>query len=187
MTVLLSELRMGDVVVVDAPAKGWASLGGWLIRLRSRLMGRPSLHEHICMFDHVDSEGIPRGYEGRPSGFGQVNMTKYLEDPKSISNAKQPKTDEQRLQLHTAAATMMGIPYDWAAIVAFALELVGLPFLARDWPAKGLPSQAVCSSGLAAAYGFAGLANPGGLGSAGNQRGVDVDDWVVFISEERWH
>lgn len=184
MTIDPSLLRAGDVLVVDAPAKGVAGLGGWFVQLRARLMGEPDLHDHVAIFSHWDTEGQPRGYEGRPSSFGQVNLTKYLKHPMTISNASQPKTDRQREGLMNLCQQSMGIPYDWAAIMGFGLTTVGLPFLPEEWPTGGLPAQGVCSSLLALLYARVGLLNPGT--KQGRYRSVDVDDWTVWVAVAGW-
>jgi hypothetical protein len=175
----LATLRPGDVIVTMTP-----DLVGWSIRLRSWLLRQPDLHNHVALFSHLDATGRPRGLEGRPSGFGWANLDKYLTHPSTIANTDQPgRTDEQRMAVVHAATTMLGIPYDWRAILAFASQMARLPFLAHEWPSDGVPSQVVCSSAIDYLYEAAGWANPGGYVKT---RGTDPDDWTAFIQRKQW-
>jgi hypothetical protein len=166
-------------VIVTATKDRWAK---WL-RLRSRIMGRPALHNHVALVSHRDETGRWRGLEGRPSGFGWCNLDKYLEHPDSISNATQPLSDGQRQFIVEQAQQMVGMPYDWRAILCFALTTVGLPFLAEEWPEDGVPSQNVCSSSVDMLYEAVGAPNPGGFRKT---RGTDPDDWTDFILSRAW-
>jgi hypothetical protein len=171
-------LQPGDVVVTATD-----DLGGWFIRLRSKLQHRPSLHNHVALFVHCDSTGRPRGVEGRPSGFGWVNLESYLNHPGTVTNADQPLSDEQRDHITRGAAAMVGIPYDWQAILAFAAGTAGIPFLPAEWPEDGVPSHVVCSSAADYLYEGAHAANPGGYRST---RRTDPDDWSAFIASKGW-
>lgn len=174
-----SILKPGDVLCVATH-----DLSGWFIRLRSWLQRRPHGQNHVAMFTHLDSEGIPRGLEGRPSGFGWVNLTKYLADPSLVTNAGHTAefTAVAREAVRLHGITMISIPYDWRAIIQFGLELIGRRFNAAEWPEDGLPAQVECASALDLLYESAGWDNPGGWIRT---RGTDVDDWVTFI--ERWN
>lgn len=178
MGVQLADLRPGTVIVTATP-----DLVGWVIRLRSKLMRRPSLHNHVAVFTHLDDTGRPRGLEGRPSGFGWANLEKYLDRPDTLTNNAQPLTDEQRVRIVDGAVQMVGIPYDWASILAFAAGTARLPFLAREWPADGLPSHVVCSSAIDFLYEGVGADNPGGYG---HTRRTDPDDWTAWIMKRGW-
>jgi hypothetical protein len=158
-------------------------LGGWWIRLRSKLMRRPSLHNHVAMFTHFDREGIPRGLEGRPSGFGWANLSEYLTHPDTIANTDQPMTAEDRAYLVEAGQAMVGIAYDWAAILSFASNLGGIPFLPHEWPDTGVPSHVECASALDLLYEGRGLANPGGNRVT---RATTPDQWTEFIAKKLW-
>lgn len=174
MPVHLGELRPGDVIVTMTP-----DVVGWSIRLRSWLSRQPDLHNHVAMFTHMDDEGQPRGLEGRPSGFGWCNLTKYLKHPTTICNFRQPgRSDEDRARVVALAQTMVGIPYDWRAILQFAGNTAGLPFLGREWPEGGVPSHVVCSSAIDYLYESVAWDNPGGYSKT---RGTDPDDWTRFI------
>jgi hypothetical protein len=179
MTISLTDLKPGDVIVTATVDKG-----GWWIRARSWLTRAPNLHNHVALFTHLDDTGRPRGLEGRPSGFGWANLDKYLNHPDSVSNARQSgRTDAARDKVVTAAVEMVGIPYDWAAILAFAATTARLPFLVREWPDDGVPSHTVCSSSLDYLYESVGWDNPGGYTRT---RGTDPDDWTRFIQVNRY-
>jgi hypothetical protein len=171
-------LAPGTVIVTATP-----DLVGWVIRLRSKLLGRPSLHNHVALLTHYDGTGRPRGLEGRPSGFGWANLDKYLGRTDTVTNAAQPLTVEQREFIAHKAAELVGIPYDWAAILAFAAGTARLPFLPHAWPDDGVPSHVVCSSAIDYLYEAAGAANPGGYRQT---RGTDPDDWTAWIAVKGW-
>jgi hypothetical protein len=166
------------VIVTATP-----DLIGWAIRLRSKLMRRPALHNHVAMLTHYDDTGRPRGLEGRPSGFGWANLEKYLGRPDTLTNAAQPLTDTQRDLITRKAALMIGIPYDWSAILAFAAGTARMPFLPSEWPADGVPSHVVCSSAIDYLYEAAGAPSPGGYRKT---RGTDPSDWTAWIQRRGW-
>lgn len=170
------DLLPGDVIVTMTP-----DAVGWAIRLRSKLLGRPSLHNHVALFTHRDGTGRPRGLEGRPSGFGWCNLDKYLEHPSTIANVRQPGRDDNTRQWLVAKATsLVGMPYDWAAILAFAAGTARVPFLLREWPTDGVPSHVVCSSAIDYLYEAFGWSSPGGFRKT---RGTDPSDWTRWILE----
>jgi hypothetical protein len=184
-----AQLRPGDVIVTRTDDSG-----GWWIRRRTQirrnrwkpwtwLADSPGLHNHVAMFIHHDSTGRPRGLEGRPGGFGWADLDRYLAHPDTIANTDQPKTDEQRDFLVRGAVAMVGIPYDWEAILAFASGTAGLPFLVAEWPEDGVPAHVVCSSADDYLYEGARLANPGGYRRT---RGTDPDAWSEFIAQRLW-
>jgi hypothetical protein len=171
-----SILRPGDVLCVATH-----DLGGFFIRLRSWFQRKPHGQNHVAMFTHFDSEGIPRGMEGRPSSFGWVNLTTYLKDPSLVTNAGHTTFPMEQRQLAVAQAwKMIGTPYDWATIIALGLGMIGLPFHPKEWPEDGLPAEAECASAIDLIYEAQGWANPGGWKLT---RGTDVDDWVAFIQD----
>lgn len=179
MTVDCRLLRPGDVIVTPTP-----DAVGWFIRLRSKIQRRPALHNHVAIFSHLDSTGRPRGLEGRPSGFGWCNLDKYLAHSSTVANNEQTRrTDAERTIVMTRATKMVGIPYDWSAILAFAANTAGIRFLVKDWPEDGVPSHVVCSSAIDYLYESVGWANPGGYDKT---RGTDPDDWTAFITSRPW-
>jgi len=189
MAVDATLLGPGDVLVLRTPDQA-----GWWIRRRALMLKHPwqpwrwlgdkaTLVNHVALFTHVDSEGFPRGLEGRPGGFGWVNLTAYLADAGTISNADQPKTGEQRDKVVRLATASISIPYDWKAIIAMAAGAAGLPFRLQEWPEDGVPSQMVCSSAADYFYEAAGLPNPGGYAKT---RGTDPADWAEFVVGKLW-
>lgn len=181
----LADLKPGDVLVSATPDKG-----GWWIRLRSKLQGRNSTHNHVAVFTHLDSAGRPRGLEGRPGGFGWADLTRYLTHPDTITNAWQPgRTDQDRAALVERLTRMVGVPYDWQAIAYFAAEILDRRVLRlieqrREWPEGRPPSQFVCSSVIDWAYEDRGWDNPGGLKCT---RWTDPAAWTDHIQEHGWH
>lgn len=178
MAVDRARLRPGCVIVVSSKSRV-----GWWIRLRSRLMGLPDLHNHVALATHRDETGRWRGLEGRPSGFGWANLERLLDHPDTIANVDQPIDDEDRDAIVRAAIGMVGLPYDWAAILAFASGVAGVPFLAQEWPDDGVPSHVVCSSAVDVLYEGRGLANPGGRKVT---RGTDPAAWTAFVVGKLW-
>lgn len=171
-------LRPGAVIVTATD-----DLGGWFIRLRSKLLGTDGQHNHVAIFSHVDSTGRPRGLEGRPGGFGWANLDRYLNHPGTVTNATQPLTDGQRDHIVRQAVAIIGLAYDWQAILAFAAGTARLPFLPHEWPSDGVPSHVVCSSVADYLYEGAGAANPGGDAVT---RRTDPAAWGDFITHQRW-
>lgn len=189
MTVDSSTLAPGDVIVLRTPDGA-----GWWIRRRALMLKYPwqpwrwlsdksTLVNHVAIFTHVDAEGFPRGLEGRPSGFGWVNLAKYLADAGTISNSHQPKTEHQRATIVRLATEAVGTPYDWAAILAMGAAAAGIPWRLSEWPEGGVPSHVVCSSSADFYYEAVGLANPGGYGKT---RGTDPQDWAEWITRRAW-
>lgn len=175
----MTRLQPGDVLVVATADKG-----AWWIRFRSRLMRQPARHNHVALFTHYDATGRPRGVEGRPGGFGWANLDPYLSHSATATNAAQPgRTDEDRQLVVTRATAMVGLPYDWAAILAFAATTARVPFAADEWPEDGIPSQAVCSSAVDYLYESVGWSNPGGYAKT---RGTDPAAWSAFIAGRGW-
>jgi hypothetical protein len=186
-------LRPGDVLVLRTPDDG-----GWWIRRRAlmiaypwqpwrwvsdRNVGKAGLVNHVAIYTHTDSTGRLRGLEGRPGGFGWVDLATYLSYPTTIANTDQPKTDEQRTAVVDQAIRMVGTPYDWAAILALAAEAAGLPFRLDEWPEDGVPGHVECASVADYLYEAAGLANPGGYTKT---RGTDPEDWARFVLGKLW-
>lgn len=177
-------LRPGDVIVTST-----SDFGGWWIRLWARLLRYDPKHNHVAMFTHYDSAGVPRGVEGRPGGFGQVDLRRYLSRSDTITNAYQPgRTDEQRERAVDLAQQINAIPYDWRAILTFATELldrrlVGLFERAREWPEGRPPSHVVCSSALDWIYEEVGWESPGG---AAQTRWTRPSDFTSMILANGW-
>jgi len=189
VTVQVADLLPGDVLAVRTTGRP-----AWLIRRRAPMLehpwqpwkwfdDKPNLVNHVAMFTHLDQEGIPRGLEGRPGGFGWANLTAYAADPATVANTGQPKTAEQRAEVVRLATEAVGLPYDWAAILSMAAEAAGFEWRAAEWPPGGVPSQGVCSSALDYFYEAVLLANPGGYTQT---RGTDPQAWADWIAVEGW-
>lgn len=184
MSVDSAVLRPGDVLVTATKDKG-----GWWIRLRSKLQGRPSLHNHVAAFTHCDSAGVPRGWEGRPGGFGQVDLRRYIEHPATISNAAQPgRSDADRERFRELALAMNAVPYDWRSIIRLGAELLDTRIIKliekrTEFKDGRPPSQVMCASALDWIYEELKWANPGGPSQT---RYTDPDDWTAWIMAEGW-
>ena len=173
-------LGVGDVLAVST-GSNWAAR---LIRFGERLHRIPAKDNHVVIVHHVDRAGVPWGIEGRPGGVGWADLRVYLKDPATVSNAEQPRTDEQRTQIAKAAEQMLGTEYDWTGIAADACQDLRLPVLfAEDWHGKGLPGHVVCSSFAAYVYGALGLARPDPKGGG---RFVQPGDWTAFDLARGW-
>ena len=174
----MTEPQIGDVLVVGS-GKSWSSR---LIRVGQALRGQPCTGNHVAILHHF-TDGVPWALEGRPGGVGWVDARRYIRDKRTVTNAEQPKTDEQREALATLCEAMIGTKYDWLAIKDNALESLGLePLWTYDWDGKGVPGQVVCSSYAAWAYTKVDLAHP----RPGRERHVFPSDWSEFCFDSLW-
>ncbi len=171
----------GDVMVTRE--------GPWvvsaLIRLGAWLTGRPPTVNHVIIVHHKDPlTGNWVGIEGRPSGTGWCDLSQRLGDEWTNINIFQPKTNEQRYLIATAAEALVGTRYDWEAIGEAVQEATRLRIRAADeWPENAVPGAVVCSSFADWAYERVGLPNPGG---AAKTRFTVPADWDQFITKEEW-
>jgi len=132
---------------------------------------------------HHYTDRVPWGVEGRPGGVGWVDLRPTLANKRTISNAAQPKSDEQRAALAAACEAILGKPYDWSAIFTDTLDAIGLKKLwNEDWNNQGVPGHVVCSSAAALVYRQCELARP----KVGHERYVSPSDWGDFIYDEAW-
>lgn len=172
----------GDVFAVRTN-----DIGGRLIRLGAaiRYLFRGGntygdLDNHIVIVIH-QTDGVFWGIEGKPGGVGWADLTRYINDPCTITNEAQPKTDEQRTELMAVVPQVLGKSYDWGAIMASAAADLHLPQLFRDnWKDQGVPGHFICSSLADYLYGRVGLASPKA------DRYCQPSDWVGFIRDEGW-
>lgn len=110
-----------------------------------------------------------------------VDATKYLNNPRTLTNVDQPKADGQRLGVAKTMESLLGTAYDWEAIVADALADLGMKMPGWDATWKGtVPAQVDCSSLAAYAYRKNLLPCPKG------DRLVQPSDWDEFILEKAW-
>lgn len=182
----LLAVQPADVVVL----RGTTAWTAKLIEVAAVLRGLPPA-SHVAVMHHWDAHGRPWGVEGRPGGVGWVDMTRYLADRRTVTNAAQPKAAVQRKAVTTLLATMLGTPYDWVGgICGDAVRDLDMPKL---WgltdPGTGLiPGAVVCSSLAAYGYDHEGLAAPCRPGEAGAGRWRDVEpaDWAQWIDASGW-
>lgn len=189
MSVRLEDLKPGDLLLTFS--EGW---GSWLIRLQAMILRKPSLHNHIACYTHTGADGIPRGLEGRPGGFGWKDLRGYLVAPGTISNAWQPgRTAADRAIFVEKMTALIGTPYDYEAIAVAGAEVFDrmsrvkaaeLIEKASEWPEGRPPSQVVCSSSLDWGYEDRGWVNPGGLART---RWTVPADFTELIVANRWH
>lgn len=157
----------GDVLAVRT-----GGLAATMIRLGAALRGTPNLSNHIAVVHHADASGTLWCIEGRPGGVGWRDAGDYLASPWTLTNAAQPKTPAQRKVITDGAAAILGMAYDWDAILGDGLADLHL------WdPAGGqVRGHAVCSAVAAFLYDKAQLGRP-----AGAQRMVQPSDWDTWI------
>ncbi len=166
------KIAVGDVWSVRTT--GWAAR---LIRFGAALQDIPSLDNHVVVVHHQDANGRWWGLEGRPGGVGQVDLARYLHNPYTVTNAGQPKTDEQRYGIAVGAEALLGTPYDWVGIVADGMDAIGAPHLwAQNWGGLGPPAHVVCSSYAAWLNELHGLERP----VRRSARGTTPGDWTAF-------
>jgi hypothetical protein len=177
------DVGIGDVIVTrEGP---WYVQ--WPIRLGTAFLGLPSGCNHAIIVHHRDpATGHWIGIEGRPGGVGWVDITTRLSSPITNANNDQPKTEAQRYLVATAAERLLGIPYDWVAILADSLEAARLEEVYRhQWEFKedGLPGHVVCSAFADWAYETVGLPNPGGNKQT---RFTFPGHWDRFMTKKEW-
>jgi hypothetical protein len=171
-------IGVGDVLTVRT-GTGWAAR---LIDVGAALRGKPSNGNHVVVAHHQDPAGVWWGIEGKPGGVGWADLRRYLADGYTVSNAEQPRTDEQRAHIASLVESMLGTPYDWEAIAADAMRSLGIPALfAQNWHGQGAPGHVVCSSLAAHAHRTLGLAEP-----AGTDRLIIPGDWTAFSLNKQW-
>jgi hypothetical protein len=154
---LRERIKPGDALVVHDPGF-WAEV----IRLGGVIEGQPHHWNHLTVFDHVDAAGTYQFIQGQPGGVSWYDGGHYLDDPMTLCNVEQPKTDEQRSGILACMRAMVSAhtPYDWPAIAADCLIAVDPLWHARDQWGPGIPGHVVCSSSYDYAAEHVGLATP---------------------------
>jgi hypothetical protein len=170
------ELSKGDVLCTRA-----TGLVPRLIRLGAAFRGKPNIVNHVAIVHHKDAKGEWVCVEGRPGGVGWTPAAKYLASPWTLSNVRQPKTEEQRDAIVAATQALIGRPYDWAGIALDAAQALGIDIPSR-WVGQWDAAQVVCSSLAAFAYNEVGLGRPAGV-----LRTITPGDWADFIISRRYH
>lgn len=163
----------GDVLAVRG-----GSIPAGAIRLGAALAGRPNVSNHVAVVHHADANGTLWVIEGRPGGVGWRDARDYLASPWTLANAAQPKAPAQRKAVCDGAVAILGMPYDWAAIIGDGLDDLHL------WDPVGgvVQGHAVCSAVAAFLYDRAGLARP-----AGDERRVQPAAWDAWILTQAWN
>lgn len=173
-----AEVGPGDVLVTRS--RGWVAR---LIRARAAVLGKPSIDNHVAVLHHLDRAGTWWAIEGRPDGIGWADAGPYLADRHTVTNVGQPKTARQRAQIINAAEDMLGVAYDWRAVLTDALMVAHLESLTNaPWPDPDAPGHLVCSSLAAYLYRRAGLDHPHDR----RPRYVTPADWAEFIIHHRY-
>lgn len=181
----------------DLSALGWSGLGvgdllltrgssdaAEAIRAGAELEGFDPLAtsiNHVAFVHHVDEAGILWLLEGRPGGVGWKDAESYLTSPHTITNARQPKTLEQRTALRDLSIGLLGTPYDWAAIVADGMRAISHTDLwaSKQWGPEA-PAHVVCSSYADWLYERVGLLSPR------PDRTCTPADWAQLFVEQGW-
>lgn len=165
----------GDVLVVR-DAGFWA----WWIRFGERLRGKPHDWNHVVIAHHVDAAGTFWGIEGRPGGVGWRDLRSYLGAEITLTNRLQGKSDSQRASICQAAEALLGVRYDWPAIVMDGLRMIDPLWQMRDVWGPGVPGQIVCSSLADYIYERVGLVTPA------TDRWCTPGDWAELIESRGW-
>ena len=83
--------------------------------------------------------------------------------PDAVWNLDEPLTDAQRTAITARAHALIGTPYDYAAYIGFALEVLGLKSGKQLAPEFKRDTWRVCSADVADEYAFAGIDLTAGL------------------------
>lgn len=198
MAVDRSTLRPGDVICTrNSAVKDWR-LWRWVfaffIRLGAALRDMPNTGNHVIIVHHWDpaedaaGNPVPEhrrklwGYEGRPGGFGIVEITERMcRSPYVVSNAEQPKDDAGRYRVAVAMEQIVGTPYDWGGIAIAGFEAVGIDIWDQQWGPE-MPGHIFCSAAADWLYDREGWASPGLL----FDRTITPGEWIDFIARKAW-
>lgn len=182
----------GDVLVMAVTGGFIKTLTLWAIKLQAWLTRSPAPQDHVAILTHQDASGNWWCIEGKPSSVGYVLADTYLKHPTLVTNADQPKTDDQREFIVRVAVEMIGTPYDWKAILALGARAVRVTRLWKksyadlvmdDWDDDEVPVHVICSSLADLAYEKAGLPSPGGTKGT---RFTRPADWTRWITQRGW-
>lgn len=161
---------VGDILVVRCRGilPRLIDLGAWLRHEPRR--------DHVAIVYHINDDGEPWVVEAEPGGVRIASGAVYVADPRTITNAAQPKTAEQRAAIAATATSFVDAPYDWAAITQDVTSVLDLrdPYV-HEWLPGSVPSHVVCSSLASYVYAKVGLAEPVG------GRFCTPADWARFI------
>lgn len=171
-------IRPGDVLVCEGTAPG-----SKLIEIGAILVGDIAA-SHVAIYHHQDANKTPWAVEGRPGGVGWRDARDYCKDPRTITNAAQPKTAPQRESICMIAEKMLGVSYDWiGGIAEDAMRALNLQQMWAPRKDTGeVPAQVVCSSLAAWVYDRAGLGAP----HPEDWRHVTPGAWATWITAQGW-
>lgn len=110
-------------------------------------------HAFIYVGDGMIVEGAPPATRLAPAA----------SHPDAIWNTGETLTGVQRAAITARAHALVGTPYDYAAYIGFALEVIGLKNGKTLEPVFRRDTWRVCSADVADAYGFAGIGLTAGL------------------------
>lgn len=175
-----SILKPGDVVIVEMGI--W--IIRWLIWLHAAITGRLPYSKggHIIVVSHRDDEGRLWGIEGRPGGIGWTLLDDRA-DSWGLSNAEQPKTDEDRQFIVNTMQQLLGTRYDYEAYLAIALTTLGITHRWTDFNGEDIPVSFICSAVADWVYEECGLPSPGGMTET---RFVTPPMWMSFVIKKEW-
>jgi hypothetical protein len=185
------DVKPGDVLLVRIKGRNpLVRLSAWAISLGARMRHEPTEWQHVIVAHHTDAAGTPWGIQGQPGVVGWADLRPWLAMPETISNAAQPKTDEQRAAICAALLPMVGLAsYDWVAIMADAASAVTPKVAAMvieplwkklDVWGPGVPGHVICSSLADWAYEQVGLDTPS------PDRTCTPADWAAFMQARGW-
>lgn len=175
---LRDRIRPGDALVVHDPGF-WAEV----IRVGGFIQGQPHRWNHLTVFSHVDLAGTFWGIQGQPGGVSWYDIGHYLDDPLTLTNIEQRKTDGQRKNILVVMDAMLSVrtPYDWPAIAVDAMMAVSPLWAMKDHWGPGIPGHVVCSS----AYDYA--AEHVGLATPARDRYCAPWDFAKMWQDRTWH
>lgn len=171
------DLRPGDVLVVAARSAVMLALTGWIWLLQRRVR-RYARWNHIAVYHHTDDAGTQWSIEAQPGGVAWRRVDTL---GRVMTNADQPKTDEQRAIIAAGVASMLKMPYDWTAIEADAFRNLadsGVSWT-MEWDGDRPPVHVICSS-LASYWQWqAKLAGP-------HSWKTEPPEWAMFVDRRGW-
>lgn len=176
----IATLKPGDVVIVE--------MGSWYLRamiwIQAVFTGRAKYRRdgHVIVVSHKDDAGRLWGIEARPGGIGWADLT-YRSGQYGLSNAEQPKSDDDRYVIVETMKSLLGSKYDYLAYVTLALQMVGVNENWQDYKGDKVPAHFICSAVADYVYEERKLANPG---SYKITRFTTPAEWASFVDHKEW-
>jgi hypothetical protein len=171
------QLQPGDILVVSARSAVMLALTWW-VRLFQRGARRFARWNHIAIYHHTDDVGVQWAIEAAPGG---VAWRKVADLGRCMTNADQPKTEDQRAMIAAGVASMLKLPYDWTAIEADAFREIASSGVtwSMEWDGDRPPVHVICSS-LASYWQWqAKLAGP-------HSWKTTPMEWAAFVDTRGW-